>query len=94
MDLKDNRNAIKYFTEAINYFESQERSVEIENKLCENYLNLGKAFQMQKIIPKRKNNIKRVQQFVIKSGINREYRLPIEIWGTCTSFNERILWRK
>ena len=48
MDLKDNRNAIKYITEAINYFESQERSVEIENKLCENYLNLGKAFQMQK----------------------------------------------
>ena len=48
VDLKDNRNAIKYITEAINYFESQERSVEIENKLCENYLNLGKAFQMQK----------------------------------------------
>ncbi|HAI81578.1 MAG TPA: hypothetical protein DCL65_11180, partial [Chryseobacterium sp.] len=48
VDLKDNPNAVKYIGEAVKYFESQERSVEIENKLCENYLNLGKAFQMQK----------------------------------------------
>ena len=84
VDLKDNRNAIKYITEAINYFESQERSVEIENKLCENYLNLGKAFQMQKNYFEAKNSIKRVQQFVIKSGINRGFHLPTEIWETYT----------
>lgn len=48
VDLKDNKNAVKYITEAIKYFESQEKTVENENKLCENYLNLGKALQMQK----------------------------------------------
>ncbi|MDF0718404.1 sensor histidine kinase [Kaistella sp. PBT33-4] len=48
VDLKDNRRAVKYISEAIAYFESQDRTTEIENKLCENYLNLGKALQMQK----------------------------------------------
>lgn len=48
IDLKDNDNAIKNISEVINYFERQERNVEIENKLCENYLNLGKAYQMAK----------------------------------------------
>ena len=48
VDLKDNKNSIKYITEAINYFENQDKSVENDNKLCENYLNLGKAYQMQK----------------------------------------------
>lgn len=48
IDLKDNPNAIKYISEVINFFENQERTVEIENKLCENYLNLGKAYQMNK----------------------------------------------
>ena len=48
IDLKDNTNAIKYITEAIAFFEDQDKSVEFDNKLCENYLNLGKAFQMKK----------------------------------------------
>lgn len=48
IDLKDNDNAIKYIREALIYFESLEKNVETENKLCENYLNLGKAFQMKK----------------------------------------------
>lgn len=48
IDLKDNTNAIKYITEAITFFEDQDKSVEFDNKLCENYLNLGKAFQMKK----------------------------------------------
>lgn len=48
IDLKDNTNAIKYITEAISFFEDQDKSVEFDNKLCENYLNLGKAFQMKK----------------------------------------------
>lgn len=48
VDLKDNANAIKYITEAIRYFEGLEKTVETENKLCENYLNLGKAYQMKK----------------------------------------------
>lgn len=49
VDLKNNKSAVKYIKEAISYFENQERTVEIENKLCENYLNLGKALQMQKM---------------------------------------------
>lgn len=48
VDLKDNKNAVKYISEAIKYFEAQDKTVENENKLCENYLNLGKALQMQK----------------------------------------------
>ncbi|KIA90383.1 tetratricopeptide repeat-containing sensor histidine kinase [Kaistella jeonii] len=48
IDLKDNTNAIKYITEAIDFFEEQDKNVEFDNKLCENYLNLGKAFQMKK----------------------------------------------
>jgi two-component system NarL family sensor kinase len=48
VDLKDNFNAIKYINEALSYFENQNKSVENDNKLCENYLNLGKAFQMKK----------------------------------------------
>ena len=48
VDLKDNNNAIKYINEALSYFENQDKSVENDNKLCENYLNLGKAFQMKK----------------------------------------------
>lgn len=48
VDLKDNNKAIDYIKSAISYFESQEKSVEIDNKLCENYLNLGKAYQMKK----------------------------------------------
>lgn len=48
VDLKDNSSAVKYISEAIAYFEGLERTAEVENKLCENYLNLGKAFQMQK----------------------------------------------
>jgi two-component system NarL family sensor kinase len=48
IDLKDNDNAIKYINDVLKYFESQEKTVEIDNKLCENYLNLGKAYQMKK----------------------------------------------
>ena len=48
VDLKDNNNAIKYLTEAIAFFEKQTQTVEFDNKLCENYLNLGKAFQLKK----------------------------------------------
>ena len=48
VDLKENDNAIKYIKDAVNYFESQEKTIEIETKLCENYLNLGKAYQTKK----------------------------------------------
>lgn len=47
-DLKDYRNAEKYLQECVKYFENQEKSVEVSNKLCENYLNLGKVYQMKK----------------------------------------------
>ncbi len=49
IDLKDNDNAIKYIKDALTYFEGLDKSVETENKLCENYLNLGKAYQMKKV---------------------------------------------
>ncbi|WP_027377274.1 tetratricopeptide repeat-containing sensor histidine kinase [Kaistella palustris] len=48
VDLKNNGQAIKYIKEALQFFENEERTVEVENKLCENYLNLGKAYQMEK----------------------------------------------
>ena len=68
VDLKDNQNAVKYISEAIAYFESQERNVEIENKLCENYLNLGKAFQMQKKFSEAEFQYKKSAEICNKIG--------------------------
>lgn len=48
VDLKNYDQAIAYIKESIAYFESQEKSVDNENKRCENYLNLGKAYQQKK----------------------------------------------
>lgn len=48
VDLKNFDQAIVYIKESIDYFESQEKSVDNENKRCENYLNLGKAYQQKK----------------------------------------------
>ena len=48
VDLKNPDQAISYINESIGYFERQEKTVEVSNKLCENYLNLGKAYQLKK----------------------------------------------
>ena len=48
VDLKENDSAIKYIKESIAYFEGMEKGVEKDNKLCENFLNLGRAYQMKK----------------------------------------------
>lgn len=47
-DLKDYHQSVKYIRDVIDYFERQERTVEVQTKLCENYLNLGKAYHLQK----------------------------------------------
>lgn len=48
VDLKDYKSAENYLKSCISYFENQPKSVEVSNKLCENYLNLGKNYFMIK----------------------------------------------
>lgn len=59
VDLKNPDQAISYINESIGYFERQEKTVEVSNKLCENYLNLGKAYQLKKDYSSAENYYKK-----------------------------------